>query len=107
MENKIAFFVADVPQAKEAYERFLKTHKNYPISEANVAVVLGGDGYLLRTLHRFIAEDIKLPVYGLNRGSMGFLLNDFKEEDLDDRLKSAISFPLFPLKMVAEMASGK
>jgi NAD+ kinase len=67
--------------------------------EADMVVALGGDGFMLETLHRFLRRG--LPVYGMNRGSVGFLMNDYREEDLPARLAAAQTAIVHPLRMVA------
>ena len=67
--------------------------------EADMVVALGGDGFMLETLHRFLRRG--LPVYGMNRGSVGFLMNDYREDDLPARLAAAQTAIVHPLRMVA------
>jgi NAD+ kinase len=68
-------------------------------------VALGGDGFMLETQHRFLGRN--LPIYGMNRGSVGFLMNDWREDDLVSRLAEAQGAVLHPLRMVAQSACGK
>lgn len=68
--------------------------------DASVIVALGGDGFMLQTLHLFLARDV--PIYGMNFGSVGFLMNEYREEDLPERLEAATPAQIHPLLMRAE-----
>lgn len=72
--------------------------------KVDVVVVLGGDGFMLRTLHEFISDNI--PFYGLNCGSVGFLMNEYHEENLLSRLDKSVETLVRPLKMTATCAKG-
>lgn len=102
---KIHFTAAEYPFAQEALTECLRHHKNYAASEADVLVALGGDGFLLETLHKSLAH--QLPVYGMNRGSVGFLLNHYKADGLESRLGKAMTVVLHPLRMDATDVKGK
>lgn len=71
----------------------------------DLIVVLGGDGFMLRTLHEFMGDGV--PFYGLNCGSVGFLMNEYREEGLIERLERAVESPIHPLKMEATCADGE
>jgi NAD+ kinase len=71
---------------------------------ASVIIALGGDGFMLQTLHHFLHRN--LPIYGMNFGSIGFLMNEFQEEDLQSRLDAATPTKIHPLLMHAQSASG-
>ena len=73
--------------------------------EVDAIVVLGGDGLMLQTLHRFIND--KIAIYGMNRGSVGFLMNEYREENLRERLAAAEVTRIHPLAMIAQDAVGK
>jgi NAD+ kinase len=75
------------------------------ISSCDLIVALGGDGLMLKALHRFM--DYNIPIYGMNRGSIGFLLNPYNPVDLLTRLENAVEFHLHPLQMVAETIEGQ
>lgn len=100
----IAFSAATTPEAQAAQERLQQLYPSVPEDEADLVVSLGGDGHLLETLHRVGPRG--LPVFGMNRGSVGFLLNDFRLEDLDARLAAAHAVTLHRLVMVAHRAEG-
>jgi len=85
--EKIAFIANGTDRATSAKKRLAHVYGNYPVAEADVIVALGGDGFMLNTLEKFM--DIDTPIYGLNRGSIGFLMNEFKEENLIERLSQA------------------
>ncbi len=76
-----------------------------PLEEADIIVALGGDGYLLHLLHETM--NLNLPIFGMNRGTVGFLLNDFSEELLLKRIENAHPFELNPLHMTAYTNSGQ
>src|SRR5262245_14545455 len=82
--EKIAFVASEVPEAQEAYARLIASYGNVSVSEADAIVALGGDGLMLQTLHRYIND--RIPIYGMNRGSVGFLMNEYQEEGLAERL---------------------
>lgn len=102
--NKIAFVASDVPSAQEALRQLTKLYGDVAPSEAEVIVPLGGDGFMLETLHRYI--DLPVPVYGMHRGSIGFLMNTFDEKGLKERLDAADPVSLGLLHMSATTVSG-
>lgn len=102
---KIHFAAADYAFAQEALKQLGKDHKNHALTDADVIVALGGDGFLLETLHKSLKHN--LPVYGMNRGSIGFLLNQYHPENLSARLKQAETVTLHPLRMVALDIAGE
>jgi NAD+ kinase len=103
--ERIAFVASDVPEAATARKALVKRYGEIAPAEADAIVALGGDGLMLQTLHRFIND--KIPIYGMNRGSVGFLMNDYHEEGLKDRLNAANITRIHPLAMVATDSSGK
>jgi NAD+ kinase len=102
---KIAFLAAEGDVAQTALERLTQRYKAAAPEQAEIVVVLGGDGFMLQTLHRFMGRGV--PIFGMNRGSVGFLLNEYREEGLAERLKAATRVTLHPLRMVAETVDGK
>jgi NAD+ kinase len=102
--RKIHFMASSVPQAQEARERLSARYGHVPCPDAEVIVALGGDGLMLASLHDSLNQNI--PVYGMNRGTIGFLMNDFAEEGLLERLDAAEGAILNPLRMTAERADG-
>jgi len=100
----IAFVAADSEPAQTALRRLRKRYGTAPPETADVIVTLGGDGTMLETLHRYIDRDV--PFYGMNRGTVGFLLNEFRETGLRQRLEAASPVTLHPLRMVARTVDG-
>ena len=103
--NHITFLASDAPAAKRALKALAKRYGNAHPDKADVVVALGGDGLMLQALHGCLKSG--LPVYGMNRGSVGFLMNDFKELTLLDRLSAAEATLIRPLRMVAHTQDGK
>lgn len=104
MTLKIAFCASPVPTAQEALTRLVDRYGSVPEDQADVIVALGGDGFMLATLHR--TQDLAVPVYGMNRGTVGFLMNEYREDDLRARLDVAEDAVLNPLAMRATCADG-
>ncbi|MCW8861650.1 MAG: NAD kinase [Rhodospirillales bacterium] len=103
-KRKISFLAADFDEAQEALKRLVSRYDDVPPETADTIVALGGDGFMLRTAHRFI--DRRIPIFGMNRGSVGFLMNEYREEGLESRLESAEPYELFPLRMRARCRDG-
>lgn len=103
--KKIAFVASDVPEAIEARRSLASRYGDAVPETADAIVALGGDGLMLQTLHRFIND--KIPIYGMNRGSVGFLMNEYHEDDLLERLASANVSRINPLAMIAYDSTGK
>jgi NAD+ kinase len=103
--KRIFFTASEAPAAKRALARLAKLHGNVPLAKADVVVALGGDGHMLQTLHANVATH--LPIYGMNRGTVGFLMNDFSEKELPERLEAAELTRIHPLKMKAIDNTGK
>lgn len=106
---KIACVADDSPKAQEALKEIRKHYDIVEITrrrmEAQVIVVLGGDGFMLQTLHDYMK--MKLPFYGINCGTVGFLMNQYALDDLMDRINRARSAMLYPLHMYARRSNGK
>ncbi len=103
--KRIAFLATGAPEAEEARARLIHTYGNCDPASADVIVALGGDGLMLQTLHRFIES--RKPIYGMNRGSVGFLMNEYHEEDLARRIDEAEPSVIHPLLMVATDIHGE
>lgn len=93
------------PEAQEACKRLRSIYHCLPADEADVIVALGGDGFMLRTVKQFMNSG--KPVYGMNRGSVGFLMNEFHENGLLERLANADTSSIHPLKMEARDIHGE
>ncbi len=102
--TKIAFVAAVTDIALAARLRLVALYGDTPAHEADVIVALGGDGLMLECLHKVLGTE--QPVYGMNCGSVGFMMNEFAEADLPDRLARAQASILHPLRMHAITASG-
>ena len=101
---KIAFAASRADDAQAALQKLSERYGNVPVSEAQVIVALGGDGFMLQTLHD--TQALSVPVYGMNRGTIGFLMNEYAEDALTDRLDAAEEAVINPLVMVATHADG-
>ena len=103
--QRVAFRAADTPEAQQAAATLAARYGHVPPEEAEAIVVLGGDGFMLETLHAYI--DRRVPIYGMNLGTVGFLLNEYREDGLLERLALADSAPLHPLRMRAVCQDGR
>ena len=97
--TRLAFTASDRPEAIEARERLAERYGDCPFAQAQVIVALGGDGFMLETLHKTLATG--RPIYGMNRGSVGFLMNDYVEDRLIERINAAERAVIHPLSMNA------
>jgi NAD+ kinase len=105
--SRIAFVASDSLEAQAALRRLESTYGAAPPEEADVVVALGGDGLMLQTLHRFMDQDgPSKPIYGMNRGSVGFLMNEYREGRLLERLRLAEISIVHPLLMTATASDG-
>ena len=102
--DKIAFVASETKEAQEALQKLTKRYGNAAVTEADAIVALGGDGLMLQTMHRHLTG--KTPIYGMNRGSVGFLLNDYHENNLKERLEAAEITVIHPLRMTAHDRHG-
>ena len=100
----IAFLSSGADEADEALETLVALYGNSPPDEADVIVALGGDGLMLQTLHSMM--DAPKPIYGMNRGSVGFLMNEYAEIGLRERLAAALRSIIHPLVMHARDVHG-
>jgi NAD+ kinase len=95
--SRVAFIASGAEEAQAACRRLAHSYGNTPPENADVVVALGGDGLMLQTMHRFMSRGI--PIYGMNRGTVGFLMNDFREEGLLERLEVSVPTVIKPLVM--------
>jgi len=102
--TKIAFVASPVPIAQEARAQLAQHYGDVPQAESDVIVALGGDGFMLQTLHA--TQELDVPVYGMNRGTVGFLMNEYHQDDLQARLDEAEEEVINPLRMTALSADG-
>ena len=101
---RLAFVASGTDEAELAAKRLSRFHAGVPITEADVIVALGGDGLMLQTLHK--ALPLGKPIYGMNRGSIGFLMNEFREDGLIERIEAARRSTVHPLLMRVTHADG-
>ncbi len=105
MRSMKLFFTADTSSTAQEYLAQIENqHESVPLPDADVIVALGGDGFMLETLHQNMAH--KKPVFGMNCGTVGFLMNVFSPEKIIDRIHNAETVELFPLEMVAKKIDG-
>lgn len=102
--RNIAFLASDVPIAQQSLDRLAARYGQHAPEDADVIVALGGDGFMLSVLHA--TQAIEAPVYGMNRGTVGFLMNEYHEGDLTERLEAAEEEVINPLHMRAVSADG-
>jgi NAD+ kinase len=100
----VAFVASGHPEAKQALKRLEASYEHVTPDEADIVVALGGDGFMLETLHRYLNRE--KPIFGMNRGSVGFLMNTFNESGLMERLQRAEPIQLNPLRMTAIDCEG-
>jgi NAD+ kinase len=101
---RLAFVASPAPEAELAARRLARFHGEVPFADADVVVALGGDGMMLQTLHR--ALEGGKPIFGMNRGSVGFLMNEFREDGLIERIAQARRSFVHPLSMLVTTADG-
>jgi NAD+ kinase len=104
MAQALHFVAAETPEAQAALTELGSRYGNTAAEDAGVIVALGGDGFMLQTLHAFVNKD--KPIYGMHLGSVGFLMNEFREVGLPERLERAEASQIHPLRMRAA-AAGK
>ncbi len=102
--TRLAFVGARNDSAQQNLHRFVSRYGNLPIAEAEVVVCFGGDGFMLETLHAVLLDGT--PVYGINCGSVGFLMNPLVEDDLPEHLMHTQAAVLHPLRMHAVTQAG-
>jgi NAD+ kinase len=103
--QRIAFKASTAPAAVDALVALTERYGQCSLAEAAVVVALGGDGFMLQTLHE--TEKMGIPVYGMNCGTIGFLMNTYQVDDLPERLRTAEEAVLNPLSMRAIGVSGE
>lgn len=103
--SKIHFHASKSGAGAAALDGLVRTYGQHKAEDADIIVVLGGDGTMLEALHSHY--EVNKPFYGMNRGSVGFMLNPFDEADLHERLDKAKKVALHPLQMLAKTESGE
>ncbi len=102
--QSLAFVAADTPDARAAAAKLAALYGQAKIEEADVLIALGGDGFMLEMLHQQMGTG--RPLYGMNRGSVGFLMNDYAEDGLRERIRAATHETIRPLQMIATTETG-
>ena len=102
--SRVAFVASDTDQAQDSLKVLVARYGQHAPDNADVIVALGGDGFMLEMLHTYL--QLGKPVFGMHRGSVGFLMNDFREEDLLTRLERSEPVTLHPLRMTARTQQG-
>jgi NAD+ kinase len=103
--QRIGFRASETPEAQAGLAALEALYPHAPDAEVDAIVALGGDGFMLETLHSRI--DRPVPIYGMNLGTVGFLLNEFGTDDLFERLSAAVVVHLHPLRMLARCRDGR
>ena len=103
--RKIAFLASDNPSAQAALAELRERYGTVEPKDAEAAIALGGDGFMLETLHRFL--DSGVPIYGMHRGSVGFLMNTYEPAGVVERLARAVPVKLYPLEMLVQDRDGR
>ena len=102
-----ALLASPTPPAEAAAEELRAAYDWVPLAQADCVIALGGDGFMLQTLHALLEARRNLPVFGMNLGTIGFLMNDWRLEGLDERLIRAKPFRVAPLSMTATTVDGE
>ncbi len=101
---KLHFCASPRSDAQSALERMTRRYGQVSTGEADVIIPLGGDGWMLETLRARFND--RIPVYGMHRGTVGFLMNEYSETDLIERINSAVRAVIYPLEMRAQRVDG-
>ena len=102
--GRIAFLASPTALARTTRERLVDRYGDCPPAKATVVVALGGDGFMLETLHKHMKR--RVPIYGMHRGSVGFLMNGYSPDGLEERVARAKPVRVHPLEMTVRDASG-
>ncbi|HEX7943796.1 MAG TPA: NAD kinase [Phenylobacterium sp.] len=103
--TRLTFVASTRPEAQESRDRLAARYGDAGLDAAQVIVALGGDGFMLETVHALMHSG--KPLYGMNRGSVGFLMNEYSEDDLLGRINAAEQAIIHPLRMNAVDVDGK
>ena len=104
MSGPLHFTASDAPEAQTALARLRERYGDAGAKQAEIIVALGGDGFMLQTLHKFMRAG--KPIYGMHRGTVGFLMNEYNTDKLHERLAAAHPAVIHPLLMCAHRARG-
>lgn len=103
--DHLCFVASTTDEAQDARNTLIKQYGNTSFEEADVIIVLGGDGFMLQVLNETMNSGKR--IYGMNRGSVGFLMNDYRVDDLPERVAKATGNEFHPLRMTAIDANGE
>ena len=104
-DKKLTFMASEDLEAKEALNKLRERYRDFGVEKADVVVALGGDGFMLQTLKKLSTKNVS--VYGMNKGTVGFLMNTFNFDDLEARIQIAKEEIVHPLKMIATKIDGQ
>jgi NAD+ kinase len=107
VERKLALLASPTESAQEAARRLMAVSTFVPLSQADTVIALGGDGFMLQTLHGMLENHRTVPIFGMNLGTVGFLMNEWRLDGLDQRLDRAKAFKVNPLRMLATSVTGE
>src|SRR5262249_49742312 len=102
--SRFAFISSDTDDARAALETLSARYGQMPVADADIVIALGGDGFLLQTLRDTMSTGKK--IYGMNRGTIGFLMNEYRAGGLEERIASAVPETIRPLEMEAVTHEG-
>jgi NAD+ kinase len=106
-DERYALVASPTEAAKAAVAKLRKQHEWVSPNDADIVIALGGDGFLLQTLHDMLDQHRIRPVFGMNLGTVGFLMNEWRPEGLFNRIAEAKRFQVSPLRMKAETVNGE
>ncbi len=107
-DMRLALIASDTPQAQAAAHAMAGDHPWVPLEDADIVVVLGGDGFMLTVLHRMLDAGRVIPAYGLNHGTVGFMMNKARSaKHIAQRVAKATRMAVAPLEMIATTCSGE
>ena len=106
LPGKVALAISPTPAAREAAAAILPLYDWASEAEADIILALGGDGFMLQTLHAVLHRRRPASVFGMNRGTVGFLMNEYSPDGIAERIANARAFKLHPLQMDARTISG-
>ena len=107
MSSSYALVASPVDTAQEAARALEDRYEFVELDDADTVIALGGDGHMLQTLHEMLGTGRIKPVFGMNLGTVGFLMNEWRPDDLDRRIKKAKTFSVTPLRMDARTEDGE
>jgi NAD+ kinase len=104
---RMALIASNTPQSQDAALQLKEMYDFVALDQAEIVIALGGDGHMLQVLHRLLEDRRDIPVFGMNLGTIGFLMNNWRPDGLVDRLQRTKSFSIKPLTMKARDSTGR